>query len=41
MSNIPQTIINDKKIELYDVINDIIRNAIDNVSYDVQIDITL
>lgn len=41
ISNIPQTLINEKEIELCDVIHDIIRNAIDDISCNIQTDSTL
>lgn len=41
ISNIPQTPLNNREIELHETINDIIQNAIDDVSFAIQTDTTL
>jgi len=41
ISNIPQTPINEKEIELHDTIKDIIKNSMNDVSFTVQISTTL
>jgi len=39
--NIPQTIINNREIELHDTIKSIIKNAMDDILFVMQIDTTL
>ena len=41
ISNIPQTIVNNREIELHDTIKSIIKNAMDDTLFVMQIDITL
>lgn len=39
--NIPQTQVNDKEIELYNIIKDIIQNSMDDISFAMQSDTML